>query len=119
MLKTKSFQAKKSRADGLRVCVMRRVKPEYEYDIWLKELSPTEKLLQAYVIDHTMDWKKFTPLFLKQLQKKQHILKLLIEVAEKQTVTLLCWEETSEFCHRSLVAQACARLHPQLKIKED
>ena len=117
MLFTKSLQAPKQPQDGLRVCVMRRIKPTYDFDIWAPLLSPSEKLLQAYVINQEMSWDEFKPLFLKELAKTgEDFLSFLCDLATKQNVTLLCWEEKPDFCHRRLLAEKCQDLCPKLNI---
>jgi uncharacterized protein YeaO (DUF488 family) len=117
LLQSKSIQAKKTSRDGIRVCVMRRVKPEYDFDLWLPHVAPSERLLQKYVIDQKITWEQFKPRFLRQLKKNKKYLDLLIELSKTYTVTLLCWEETPEYCHRRLVVEECLKISPSIKIK--
>jgi len=117
ILQTKSFQAKKSRTDGIRICVMRRPALEFEFDLWLPHVAPSEELLQQYVIDKTMSWNEFQPKFLKELKKNKKYLELIIELTQNHSVTLLCWENTADSCHRSLLARECKKINKNLEIK--
>jgi uncharacterized protein YeaO (DUF488 family) len=108
---TKSFLSKKSRSDGIRVSVMRRHRPEYDFDVWLPKLAPTEPLLVAYVKKQTMGWKEFVRLYTKRvLAKNKKSLRVILKLAELSTVTLLCWEEEEEYCHRSLIRDVCLNM---------
>jgi len=105
---TKSFQAKKTKKDGFRVCVMRRIKPEFDFDIWIPKLSPTEDLLEKYVIQKKIKWVEFRKLFNKVvLDKNLQLIKLLVLLSKEQRVTLLCWEKSADRCHRSLILNKC------------
>ncbi len=119
MLKTKSIQKRKHSSDGLRVCVMRRIRPEYQFDIWMPILSPSEQLLTLYIIDKKIDWKTFKPLFLEEQKNNTKIFNWILQLAKKENVTFLCWEDTGKFCHRSLLANQCKKLNSKLKIKLD
>lgn len=117
MLKTKSIEKKISEEDGLRVCVMRRIKPEYAFDIWMPVVSPSEKLLQKYVIDKEITWEEFKPLFKKELLGNKYFVQLLAALAQQKTVTLLCVEEDHSTCHRSIITEFIAEMRPKIKIE--
>lgn len=117
MLRTKSLQMRKTVKDGLRVCIMRRIKPEYQFDVWFPVLAPSEILLKRYVIDKKIGWEEFRPLFLKQLGKKKSILALLADLSKHRLVTLLCWEVTPEFCHRRLIAEEIKKMYPRVDVE--
>lgn len=105
-IKNKSIQLKPSAGDGIRICIMRRIRPEYKFDIWLKALSPSEKLLREYVIDQKISWENFCKKYTKSvLEKKsnQIYLKLLKDISKTQKITLLCGEKSAKYCHRSLI----------------
>jgi uncharacterized protein YeaO (DUF488 family) len=107
-IKTKSFQEKKKKTDGLRVCVMRRIKPEFNFDIWIPKLAPTEDLLKNYVIQQKITWVEFKKRFNQiVLNKNIRLIELLIFLSKKQNVTLLCWEKSAARCHRSLILKKC------------
>lgn len=108
---SKSILKKISINDGLRVCVMRRIKPEYKFDIWIPMLAPPEKLLNDYIISKKINWKKFSEKFNKQvLSNNKHLIRILISIAKIRKVTLLCFEEVDDYCHRSLIIKECKKL---------
>jgi uncharacterized protein YeaO (DUF488 family) len=117
MLKTKSFLKRKSFSDGIRIAVMRRIKPEYKFDIWLPVVSPSEKLLKQYVINKEITWEDFKPKFRRELSKKRYFLNLIGEMAKTKNVTLLCFEEDHSYCHRSIITEMIQELYPNLKVK--
>lgn len=111
VIQTKSFLEPKTRADGIRISVMRRHKPEYDFDIWLPKLAPSERLLKAYVKEKTMGWEEFASEYKRKiLAKNMKYIKLIVAMAELSPVSILCWEEDAAYCHRSLVEAACLEL---------
>ena len=48
-------------------------------------------------------WKEFERDYLKSLNGKEELLKLIAAEAKKRTVTLLCVEKDESRCHRSLL----------------
>jgi len=116
MLKTKSIQKRKFKTDGLRICVMRRPGEYEDWDIWMPKLSPSHDLLNAYKYEN-LSWPNLTKRFTKEvLNKQKHLIKWLAQLALHQDVTLLCWEEKADHCHRKLIVEACCKLEPKLKI---
>lgn len=110
-IKTKSIQEKKSKTDGIRICVMRRIRPDYNFDLWIPSLAPSEILLKKYVIDKTMSWNTFSQLYTRQvLQKQKQLINTLIYLSKRFRVTLLCQEKSATRCHRSLLLTECKRL---------
>ncbi len=90
---------------------MRGIKPEYKFDIWIPELSPPEDLLSKYVINKEISWEEFKPLFKKRvLAKQKRLLRLVKHLSYFSNVTLLCWEESEDKCHRSLVLEALEKI---------
>jgi len=51
-------------------------------------------------------WKEFERDYLKSLNGKEELLKLIAAEAKKRTVTLLCVEKDESRCHRSLLRLA-------------
>lgn len=99
------------KADGIRICVMRRIKPEYDFDVWMPIVAPPESLLKKYVIDKKMTWKEFVPLYEKKvLGKNIPVLQWMKELSKYKNVTLLCWEKSAHECHRSLILKAIKSL---------
>lgn len=114
---TKSIIDKKAKSDGLRICVMRRIHPEYDFDIWIPKLAPSEKLLKEYVINKTISWEEFSRKYKSLVVRKNtELIKLLVEISLKRKITLLCSEESPMRCHRRLIIEACAKINPKLRI---
>ncbi len=98
---------------------MRRVKASLKFDIWMQPLSPSSKLLKKYQ-DKELSWSEFKDRFTTNvLDKQEKHLKIILDIARRNSVTLLCWEETSTKCHRSLVLKRLKEMEPNLKIKLD
>lgn len=117
MLKTKSIQSKMLKNDGLRICVMRRPGEYENWDMWIPKLSPSHELLNAYKYEG-LSWDEMTRRFSKEVLKKQkRLIEWLAKLALKQEVTLLCWEEIADKCHRKLLAEACQKAEPKLLVK--
>lgn len=117
-IKTKSVSDKKSKKDGIRICVMRRIRPEYEFDMWIPALSPPNKLLNDYVIEKKLSWEEFTVKFEHSVlsKKKTHdLLRMLILLSKKQTITLLCGEKSARHCHRRLLIEECVKIEKETK----
>lgn len=115
-LHTKSIQAEKEKKDGVRVCIMRRPASDAQWDIWIPHLAPSHELLNDYH-EQKIDWMEYCVRFQDEvLDKEKEYMDIVIDMSKKRTVTLLCWEETPEMCHRRLVAEACKKLDPNLKV---
>lgn len=115
-LKTKSIMAKLSEEDGLRICVMRLIRPFYKFDDWWKELSPPLDLLMDYR-NSRINWEEYVLRFEKEvvIPYKERI-KFLSDIAMERDVTLLCIEKTPEYCHRRILAEECKRYNSDLEL---
>lgn len=114
---TKSVQAEVNKSDGVRICVMRRVKPEFLFDIWIPTLAPSTELLKSYH-DKKVNWEEYERRYkIEVLDKQKKYLQILIDIVLKNDITLLCWEKTPEECHRRLLAERLERMNPNLSIK--
>ena len=112
IIKTKSVQAKNEKSDGIRICIMRRIRPEFVFDIWMPTLAPSTELLKSYH-DRRIDWKKYERRFAKEvLNRNQKYLDIVLDISQKDILTLLCWEDTPEMCHRRLVAEHLKKINP-------
>ncbi len=101
----------KGKNDGIRVCVMRCIRPDYDFDAWIPRLAPPESLLKKYVIDKKISWKEFVPLFQKRvIDKNKRLIRMLVYLSKYSNVTLLCWEKSASRCHRSLLLKACQNI---------
>lgn len=115
MLKTKSIQKRTAKKDGIRICIMRRVKPHFKYDIWMPTLSPSTELLKDYH-EEKVNWETYEKLFSKEVfEGNKEYIEIVGEMAQKHDITLLCWEETPQMCHRRLVAEEILRKFPKIK----
>jgi len=115
-LLTKSVQEKKTKKDGVRVCIMRRPGEDVDWDIWIPALAPSHDLLTEYH-QNKVNWEEFIKRFTNEvLVQHREYLQILIDLAKTRVITILCWEETPEFCHRRLVAEECQKLEPRLKV---
>jgi len=113
---TKSVQEPSRPTDGIRICIMRRPGEEVEWDIWMPHLAPSSGLLNDYHAEK-VNWKQFEQRFESEvLIPNNEYLRILVEIAQNRTVTILCWESTPDMCHRRLVAQACKRIAPELEV---
>ena len=115
VLQTKSILLKPSQDDGLRICVMRKIKPNYKFDMWWPILAPSLKLLGDY-ISQKIDWVEYAPKYIKEMKDHKDIVKLLAETANKINITILCYEEIPEKCHRRLLAEECKKYESNLEI---
>ncbi len=105
MLYTKSIQAQKESVDGLRISIMR--KPRGDYDMLILALAPSELLLSSYH-ENKINWDEYEREYLLEMYNNpdvEKILKFIIEAAKFTDITLLCWEETPDQCHRRLLLE--------------
>lgn len=115
-LSTKSIQAEPNKIDGIRICIMRRVKPESVFDIWIPALAPSTELLKEYH-DGKINWGEYEKKYKSSvLDKQKKYIQIILDVIKKQDVTLLCWEKTPEKCHRRLLAERLKLMDPTLSL---
>lgn len=115
-LKTKSVQAKLDKSDGIRVCIMRRPEAGVKWDIWMPHLAPSHQLLSDYH-NKVINWREYCGRFkVEVLQKDREYLDILIDMSQKHTVTILCWEVIPDKCHRRLVAEECKKICKDLEV---
>lgn len=80
-------------ADGIRVLVERRWPPgrrreDLPLDLWLREAAPSEPLRSGYR-DGFLAWEDYVSLYRAEIAHQQDLLRLLRELGERATVTLL------------------------------
>src|SRR6266404_2537652 len=122
MIKTKSvLSPMEPSKDGLRILVARfrgRGMSASRYDVWMANLGPSETLLRA-VQTGKISWAEFGGLYRKELFEsdaldrrnrtiKNHgqkfTLRLLQEIAKRQSVTVMCHcAEDEPHCHRHIL----------------
>ena len=102
---SKSVQAAANISDGIRICIMRKPDFNATWDIWMPTLAPSLDLLHAYQAN-LVDWPGYIRRFTEEVivGKADH-LKLLVDMAKHNKITVLCWEQMPEFCHRRLIVE--------------
>ena len=109
MLNTKSIQLAPSEKDGLRICVMRYVRPGYRYDVWMRSLAPSKQLLWDYK-NRKIGWREYEERYIREMEGKMDIIKLLAGFSRISNICLLCWEIDERFCHRRLLAELIRKM---------
>ena len=116
-LRTRSIYDPAEKDDGLRVLVTRyypRGVKKDRFDSWVKDLSPSVKLLRAYR-DKRKSWEEFGSEFVSEVRANPAAIEALQHLraeARNGTVTLLCYERGDSPCHRTIVADLIR--HPKL-----
>ena len=121
MLKTKSILLPKEGSDGMRISVMSRhtlndgITPHPQinsssYDLWLPNLAPPAKLLGDYY-KRGLPFEQFKEQYLSYIN--QHNIQIEVRYIAKKSVdsviTLLCIEESPEYCHRKILSEECKK----------
>lgn len=119
-LNTKPIKSERAVEDGIRLSVMSRhthpdgVAPDIEitensFDEHWPELGPPPKLIGAYY-KRGLPWKEFAEQYTHYLQANpEHTERLIGLLAIQKTVTLLCVEDSPDYCHRRLLAEHCTK----------
>lgn len=115
MLYTKSILEKPTEKDGIRICIMRFIKPSYKFDIWIPKLAPSENLLRYYQKGN-ISWEDYEKEYKKILEENSNLIELISNQAVGYDITLLCFEKTPEKCHRRLLAEKIRQFNPNLEI---
>ena len=108
MIKTKSvYYDKPEKSDGTRILIMRLwprpfSKEKAKIDEWHRELAPSRELLSDYN-KHKIGWPEYEKTYLAEMKSQTASIRTLAERARRETMTLLCKEETDEKCHRRLL----------------
>ena len=126
MLRAKCIKANIEPVDGLRISVMSRHTledgvtidkeiNENTFDEWWKVLSPPDDLVGSYY-KRGLGWDKFSQKYLDYLGSIEPITTLshLANMALTQNVTVMCVEESSEYCHRKLLVEKCKLILPDI-----
>ena len=93
MIKTKRIYDKLDADDGFRILVDRIwprgiKKNDIIIDLWQKDIAPSASLRKWFNHDQRK-WDKFKSRYYEELKHKQELVKILLEKAEKGTITLL------------------------------
>ena len=127
---TKSIIKPKEVSDGIRISIMSRHKLNdgntlderiiegISFDEWLKEFSPPLKLIGAYYRNELDGFQEFERKYLEFLRTEEMIIKVkqFSKRCSKEIITLMCIEDTAEFCHRRLFAEELQRYNSELKV---
>ena len=121
MLKTKCILLQKEDSDGLRISVMSRhtlndgITPHPQinsssYELWLPNLAPPARLLGDYY-KRGLPFEQFKEQYLSYIN--QHTAQIKVRYIAKKSVdsviTLLCIEESPEYCHRKILSEECKK----------
>ena len=88
------------------------------YDEWQQNLAPPGKVVGAYLRGE-INWNSAVfhyMLYLRTPEITERV-RILAHRATVRDVTILCREETSERCHRRLLAMRCKFLVPELEVR--
>lgn len=92
-------------------CLITRYHPrgikKDRYNRWLKELSPSPKLLSDYR-EGRVDWDRFKENLISELKSNSESLNAINSLrkqAKLDNVTLLCYEKDDKPCHRYIVKE--------------
>jgi uncharacterized protein YeaO (DUF488 family) len=93
MIKIKRTYDKPQPGDGLRILVDRiwprgLKETEFKMDLWQKDISPSASLRKWFNHDESK-WDEFKNRYYNELQDKKESIGLLLDKAEKGTITLL------------------------------
>ncbi|KLU62414.1 hypothetical protein CEB3_c12750 [Peptococcaceae bacterium CEB3] len=93
MIKLKRVYEETDKDDGYRVLVDRlwprgRNKSDAKIDEWLKDIAPSAQLRKWYSHD-VSKWPEFKERYFKELSAKEEMVRLLIEKASGNTLTLI------------------------------
>jgi uncharacterized protein YeaO (DUF488 family) len=127
VLYTKSILKPKSKEDGLRISVMSRhtledgKTPDLRisndlFDEHLPILAPPAKLIGSYY-KRGLSWDDFAHQYIDYLKTIEIEVRALAEKALQTDITLLCIENSPQYCHRRLLSEECKKYEPNLIIK--
>jgi uncharacterized protein YeaO (DUF488 family) len=113
--------------EGVRVGTVRRPprgvpKAEYAargyYDTWLPELAPTPELMKLGKAAETeADWEAFRKEYRREMSSpdKLRLLKLLATLSRSSQLSVGCYCENEERCHRSVLRELLEECGAQLE----
>jgi len=108
----------RKRGEGLRIGTVRRPprgvrKSDYArrdyYDLWLPELAPSQKWVSSALGEPWTDarWRKHLRSYRREMRapRAQHLLDLLAALSHGTDLSIGCYCEREERCHRSLLRE--------------
>ena len=88
------------------------------YDVWLPELAPSEKWVSWALSQPWTDarWRKYARNYHREMcePRPQRLIDLLAALSRQANVSIGCYCERAEHCHRSLLAELLARRDAKL-----
>jgi uncharacterized protein YeaO (DUF488 family) len=83
------------------------------YDVWLPELSPSEKWVSWALSEPWTDqrWKRYARNYHREMSSPsaQRLMDLLAALSQRTALSIGCYCEREERCHRSLLAELLRR----------
>jgi uncharacterized protein YeaO (DUF488 family) len=114
-IKTRRWNDPEDKDEVLRILVCRYRprglrKDKETWDIWRKQLGPSEDLHAAFYGKHgpPISWEEYRECYLREMEAQQKLIDELAElVSEGKTITLLCSSacEDASRCHRTLLKE--------------
>lgn len=109
---------RRKRGEGLRIGAARRPprgvrKSDYArldyYDVWLPELAPSQKVVSWALGQPWTDarWKQFARTYRREMNdpRAQHLLDLVAALSRTTSISIGCYCENEDRCHRSLLRE--------------
>ena len=130
MLKTKTWNQRRSKDDGFRLLICRyrpRALPKKDetWDLWWKHLGPSTDLHAAFYGKNgpPIGWEEYRRRYLEEMkgeEQREAIDYLAERVASGKTITLLCSSACTDgiHCHRFLLKQLIEDRLPRVKTVE-
>lgn len=128
MIHTKCILHAKSPKDGIRISVMSRHtlndgitkdnRINGQFHAWMKSLAPSDKLVGDYY-KRQLSWSDFKKRYIEHLRTPEIAdkVKRLAKLALKLDFTIMCIEDSPDYCHRRLLAEEMQRYEPTLKVE--
>lgn len=130
LLRTRCILSPRSPNDGVRASVMsrhtlddgktpdRRIVSGVSFDDWRVGFSAPIRLIKDYVRGK-ISWEEYARQYVEFLREdgNAQCVSAFAKLCSRQVTTLLCIEESADFCHRRLLAEEMARANPKLKIE--
>jgi uncharacterized protein YeaO (DUF488 family) len=115
MLRVVRLGTPRGRREGLRIGTVRRPprgvpKADFArrgfYDVWLPELSPSERLVrQARQARDAREWRAFVRKYRSEMKRPEasHLLDLLAALSQVTDLSVGCYCLDARYCHRSVL----------------